>query len=45
MVPTALQFLNNNMGGWPADLNLLAGEPGDGKTAFALSDAAVAAQY
>jgi len=44
VVPTALQFLNNNMGGWPTGLNLLAGEPGSGKTAFALSNAAVAAQ-
>ena len=44
VVPTALQFLNQNMGGWPTGLNLLAGEPGSGKTAFALSNAAVAAQ-
>ena len=44
IVPTALDFLNGNMGGWPTGLNLLAGEPGIGKTAFALSNAAVAAQ-
>ncbi len=44
MVPTALQFLNNSMGGWPTGLNLLAGEPGSGKTAFALFNAAVAAK-
>lgn len=44
LVPTALRFLDNNMGGWRAGLHLLAGEPGSGKTAFALSNAAVAAQ-
>lgn len=44
MVPTALRFLDNSMGGWPTGLNLLAGEPGSGKTAFALFNAAVAAK-
>lgn len=44
IVPTALQFLNDSMGGWCTGLNLLAGEPGSGKTAFALFNAAVAAQ-
>lgn len=44
MIPTALDFLNHSMGGWCTGLHLLAGEPGCGKTAFALSNAAVAAQ-
>lgn len=43
LVPTAFEFLNNNMGGWRAGLHLLAGEPGSGKTAFALFNAAAAA--
>ncbi len=44
LVPTAFEFLNNNMGGWRTGLHLLAGEPGSGKTAFALCNAAAAAQ-
>ena len=44
VVPSAFDFLNRNMGGWRAGLHLLAGEPGSGKTAFTLSNAAAAAQ-
>ncbi|MDP6832636.1 MAG: DnaB-like helicase C-terminal domain-containing protein [Alphaproteobacteria bacterium] len=43
VIPSAFQFLNNNMGGWRGGLHLLSGEPGSGKTSFALSNAAVAA--
>ena len=45
IIPSAFQFLNNNMGGWRTGLHLLAGEPGSGKTSFALCNAAVAARH
>ncbi|MBT4043422.1 MAG: AAA family ATPase [Rhodospirillaceae bacterium] len=44
VIPAAFQFLNNSMGGWRTGLHLLAGEPGSGKSSFALLNAAVAAQ-
>ncbi len=44
VIPSAFQFLNNNMGGWRGGLHLLSGEPGSGKTSFALFNAAVAAR-
>ncbi len=44
VVPSAFHFLNQNMGGWRAGLHLLAGEPGSGKTAFTLANAAAAAR-
>ncbi len=44
IIPSAFEFLNNSLGGWRAGLHLLAGEPGSGKTSFALHNAAQAAQ-
>jgi replicative DNA helicase len=44
IVPSVFEFFNHSLGGWRAGLHLLAGEPGSGKTAFALHNAARAAQ-
>ena len=44
VLPSAFQFLNNSMGGWRPGLHLIAGEPGSGKSSFALFNAAMAAQ-
>ena len=44
VIPSAFEFINNSMGGWRTGMHLLAGEPGSGKTAFALFNAAVAAE-
>ncbi|MFP6771178.1 MAG: hypothetical protein VCE74_02365 [Alphaproteobacteria bacterium] len=44
IIPSAFEFFNQYMGGWRAGLHLLAGEPGSGKTSFALCNAAAAAR-
>ena len=44
IIPSAFEFFNQQMGGWRAGLHLLAGEPGSGKTSFALCNAAAAAR-
>ncbi|MDP6343106.1 MAG: DnaB-like helicase C-terminal domain-containing protein [Alphaproteobacteria bacterium] len=44
IMPTAFDFLNDQLGGWRTGLHLIGGEPGCGKTSFALFNAAVAAR-
>jgi len=44
IIPSAFEFFNRHMGGWRSGLHILAGEPGSGKTAFALCNAAAAAR-